>query len=91
VPGSDHLTAYNVYAEAYTRCGFLGEVYGLPRQLFDDSVGTWAERRGVLVKALEDAALAMASIYRAVGLACQPRCQPCRPTWIAVSARCSHR
>ncbi|MDQ8154166.1 MAG: DEAD/DEAH box helicase [Gemmatimonadota bacterium] len=69
VPGSDHLTAYNVYAEAYTRCGFLGEVYGLPRQLFDDSVGTWAEYRGVLVKALEDAALAMASIYRATGLA----------------------
>lgn len=68
VPGSDHLTAYNVYAEAFTRCGFLGEVYGLPRQLFDESVGTWAERRGVLVKALEDAALAMASIYRAVGL-----------------------
>ncbi len=68
VPGSDHLTAYNVYAEGYTRCGFVGEVYGLPRQLFDDSVSTWAERRGVLVKALEDAALAMASIYRAVGL-----------------------
>ncbi|MEK6611735.1 MAG: DEAD/DEAH box helicase [Gemmatimonadota bacterium] len=68
VPGSDNLTAYNVFAEAFTRCGFLGEVYGLPRQLFDDSVGTWAERRGVLVKALEDAALAMASIYRAVGL-----------------------
>ncbi|MBW7934609.1 MAG: DEAD/DEAH box helicase [Gemmatimonadaceae bacterium] len=68
VPGSDHLTSYNVYAEAYTRCGFLGEVYGLPRQLFDESVSTWAERRGVLVKALEDAALAMASIYRAVGL-----------------------
>jgi hypothetical protein len=68
VPGSDHLTSYNVYAEAYSRCGFLGDVYGLPRQLFDDSVGTWAERRGVLVKSLEDAALAMASIYRAVGL-----------------------
>ncbi|MBM3906539.1 MAG: DEAD/DEAH box helicase [Gemmatimonadetes bacterium] len=68
VPGSDHLTSYNVYAEAFTRCGFLGEVYGLPRQLFDESVSTWAERRGVLVKALEDAALAMASIYRAVGL-----------------------
>ncbi|MHB1311474.1 MAG: DEAD/DEAH box helicase [Gemmatimonadaceae bacterium] len=68
VPGSDNLTAYNVYAEAFTRCGFLGEVYGLPRQLFDDSVATWAEHRGVLVKALEDAALAMASIYRAVGL-----------------------
>jgi hypothetical protein len=68
VPGSDNLTAYNVYAEAFTRCGFLGQVYGLPRQLFDDSVATWAEHRGVLVKALEDAALAMASIYRAVGL-----------------------
>jgi len=68
VPGSDNLTAYNVYAEAFTRCGFLGEVYGLPRQLFDDSVATWAEHRGVLVKALEDAALAMASIYRATGL-----------------------
>ena len=68
VPGSDHLTSYNVYAEAYSRCGFLGDVYGLPRQLFDDSVGTWAERRGVLVKSLEDAALAMASIYRAVGM-----------------------
>ena len=68
VPGSDNLTAYNVYAEAFSRCGFLGEVYGLPRQLFDDSVATWAEHRGVLVKALEDAALAMASIYRATGL-----------------------
>ena len=67
VPGSDNLTAYNVYAEAFTRCGFLGEVYGLPRQLFDDSVATWAEHRGVLVKAQEDAALAMASIYRATG------------------------
>ena len=63
-----------MYAEAFTRCGFLGEVYGLPRQLFDDSVGTWAERRGVLVKALEDAALAMASIYRAVGLPCRRPC-----------------
>ncbi len=73
VPGSDHLTSYNVYAEAYTRCGFLGDVYGLPRQLFDESVGTWAERRGVLVKSLEDAALAMASIYRAVGLALPSR------------------
>ncbi len=69
VPGSDNLTAYNVYAEAFTKCGFLGEVYGLPRQMFDESVSTWAEHRGVLVKALEDAALAMASIYRAVGLA----------------------
>lgn len=68
VAGSDHLTTYNVYAEAFTRCGYLGEVYGLPRQLFDESIETWAEGRGVLVKAVEDAALAMASIYRSAGL-----------------------
>jgi hypothetical protein len=68
VPGSDHLTAYNLYAEAYTHCGYIGEVYGLPRHLFDESVEGWAERRGVLVKAIEDAALAMASIYRSLGL-----------------------
>ncbi len=68
VAGSDHLTTYNVYAEAFTTCGFLGEVYGLPRQLFDASIERWAEGRGVLVKSIEDSALAMASIYRAVGL-----------------------
>jgi ATP-dependent helicase HrpA len=68
VPGSDHLTTYNVYAEAFTKCGYLGEVYGLPRQLFDESIERWADGRGVLVKAVEDAALAMASIYRSVGL-----------------------
>jgi ATP-dependent helicase HrpA len=38
IPGSDHLTTYNVYAEAFTKCGYLGEVYGLPRQLFDESI-----------------------------------------------------
>ena len=68
VAGSDHLTAYNVYAEAFTQCGGVGEVYGLPRHLFDDRVEEWAERRGVLIKALEDAALALASVYRSVGL-----------------------
>jgi ATP-dependent helicase HrpA len=68
VPGSDHLTAYNVYAEAFSESGYIGEVYGLPRHLFDESVDTWAERRGVLVKAIEDTALAMASVYRAVAL-----------------------
>ncbi len=69
VAGSDHLTAYNVYAEAFTRCGYVGEVYGLPRHQFDESVEHWAERRGVLVKSLEDTALAMASVYRGVGMA----------------------
>jgi len=68
VRGSDNLTAYNLYGDAYTSCGYVGEVYGLPRHLFDDSIEAWAERRGVLVKSLEDAALAMASIYRAVRL-----------------------
>jgi ATP-dependent helicase HrpA len=69
VPGSDHLTAYNLYAEAYQTAGRMGSVYGLPRHLFDEqTVDEWAERRGVLVKSIEDAALGMASIYRAVGL-----------------------
>jgi len=69
VPGSDHLTAYNVYAEAYRECGYVGEVYGLPRQLFhEEEMAEWAERRGVLVKAVEDAALAMASVYRGLGM-----------------------
>jgi hypothetical protein len=68
VPGSDHLTAYNLYAEAFAHCGYIGEVYGLPRHLFDESIEGWAEQRGVLVKAIEDAALATASIYRALGM-----------------------
>jgi hypothetical protein len=68
VPGSDHLTAYNLYAEAFSHCGYIGEVYGLPRHLFNESIEHWAERRGVLVKAIEDAALATASIYRSLGM-----------------------
>ena len=69
VPGSDHLTAYNLYAEAFREAGSIGEVYGLSRHLFHpEKMARWAERRGVLVKAVEDAALAMASIYRSVGV-----------------------
>ena len=68
VPGSDNLTAYNLYAEAFSHCGYIGEVYGLARHLFDESIERWAEQRGVLVKAIEDAALATASIYRALGM-----------------------
>ena len=68
VPGSDHLTAYNLYAEAFSHCGYIGEVYGLPRHLFDESIERWAEQRGVLVKSIEDAALATASIYRSLGM-----------------------
>ena len=78
VPGSDHLTAYNLYMEAYTRCGYIGEVYGLPRHLFDDSVERWADKRGVLVKAIEDAALAAASIYRSLGMALPTTMTPAR-------------
>src|SRR6476620_279928 len=70
VPGSDHLTAYNVYAEAYRECGYVGEVYGLPRHLFhEEEITEWAERRGVLVKSIEDAALGMASVYRGLDMA----------------------
>lgn len=68
VPGSDHLTAYNLYADAYRRHGSVGEVYGLPRHVFGDAIDEWAERRGALVKAIEDASLGIASIYRAIGL-----------------------
>ena len=66
VPGSDHLTAYNVFAEAVNQHGSVGEVYGLARHLFAESVEEWADRRGVLVKAIEDAALGVASVYRAL-------------------------
>ncbi len=67
VQGSDHLTAYNLYAEAYQRAGSMGEVYGLPRHVFDEQrIQRWADRRGVLIKAIEDAALAMASVYRSL-------------------------
>ncbi|HLM44712.1 MAG TPA: DEAD/DEAH box helicase, partial [Myxococcaceae bacterium] len=69
VAGSDHLTAYNLYAEAYRAAGSVGEVYGLPRHLFHpEKMERWAEERGVLVKAIEDAALVMASVYRSVGV-----------------------
>jgi hypothetical protein len=69
VPGSDHLTAYNLYADAYRRAGYVGEVYGLPRHLFhEEEIERWAEERGALVKAVEDAALGMASVYRALDL-----------------------
>ncbi len=68
VAGSDHLTAYNLYAEAFSQCGYIGDVYGLPRHLFDESIEKWAEQRGVLVKSIEDAALATASIYRSLGM-----------------------
>jgi hypothetical protein len=67
VNGSDHLTAYNLFAEAVNRHGYPGEVYGLPRHLFDDeSLAEWAESRGALVKAIEDIALGTASVYRAL-------------------------
>jgi hypothetical protein len=67
-PGSDHLTTYNVYAEAVNKHGYLGEVYGLPRHLFHDGIDRWAEARGVLVKAIEDVALGLASVYRQLDL-----------------------
>jgi ATP-dependent helicase HrpA len=67
VPGSDHLTAYRLYENALATCGSLGSVYGLPRHVFDaEALEEWAEERGVLVRSIEDAALALASIYRAL-------------------------
>jgi hypothetical protein len=69
VNGSDHLTAYNLFAEAVNQHGHLGQVYGLPRHVFDEAgLAEWAERRGVLVKAIEDTALGVASVYRSLEL-----------------------
>lgn len=69
VAGSDHLTAYNLFVEAVNRHGRLGEVYGLPRHLFEEeALAEWAEQRGVLVKAIEDIALGTASVFRALEL-----------------------
>ena len=68
VPGSDHLTIYNLYAEAVNRHGKVQEVFGLPRHVFRDSLDEWAEQRGVLVKAIEDAALGVASVCRSLGV-----------------------
>jgi len=68
VNGSDHLTAYNLYGEAVNQHGYVGQVYGLPRHLFEDGLAEWAERRGVLVKAIEDTALGVASVYRSLDL-----------------------
>jgi hypothetical protein len=66
--GSDHLTACNIFAEAVNQHGYIGEVYGLPRHLFEDGLEEWAERRGVLMKAIEDTALGLASVYRSLEL-----------------------
>jgi hypothetical protein len=68
VNGSDHLTAYNLFAEAVNQHGYVGQVYGLPRHVFEEELEEWAERRGVLVKAIEDTALGLASVYRSLEL-----------------------
>jgi ATP-dependent helicase HrpA len=78
VRGSDHLTAYNVFAEAVNLHGRIGQVYGLPRHLFDEGVVEWAEQRGVLVKALEDVALGLASVYRTLELPLPTELAPAR-------------
>jgi hypothetical protein len=68
VRGSDHLTAYNLYAEAVNQFGATGFVYGLPRHVFSDDLTDWADERGVLVKAIEDLAMGTAAVYRALEL-----------------------
>ncbi|HEY2806150.1 MAG TPA: DEAD/DEAH box helicase [Gemmatimonadales bacterium] len=73
IAGSDHLTAYNVFAEAVNQHGSVGEVYGLPRHVFGAGLEAWAEQRGVLMKAIEDGALGMASVYRALELPLPPQ------------------
>jgi hypothetical protein len=62
-------TAHNVHPEAYKVAGYVGEVYGLARHLFkEEEITEWAERRSVLAKSIEDAALGMASVYRGLSM-----------------------
>ncbi len=68
ITGSDHLTVYNLYAEAVNRFGSVEKVFGLDRHLFEEGIQAWAEERGVLVKAIEDAAMGVASVYRSLEL-----------------------
>ncbi|HEX8244929.1 MAG TPA: hypothetical protein VF541_15580, partial [Longimicrobium sp.] len=70
VRGSDNLTAYNIYQHVLEELGTIGYVYGLPRHVFEDEpLAKWCDERGVLVRSIEDAALATASIYRSLDLA----------------------
>lgn len=70
VPGSDHLTTYNLLAEAVNRFGRVSNVHGLPRHVFDETeLAGWADARGVLMKAIEEGALGMAAAYRALDVA----------------------
>jgi ATP-dependent helicase HrpA len=78
VHGSDHLTAYNVFAEAVSLHAYVGRVHGLPRHLFHPTVEEWATARGVLVKALEDVALGFASVYRTLEIPLPPTLPPAR-------------
>lgn len=92
VPGSDHLTAYQLFAEAVNQFGIRGELHGLSRYVFEDeNFERWSEQRGVLMKAVEDAALAMASVYRALGLqlpATLPRItRELKQAWVDLLAR----
>ena len=72
VPGSDNLTAFNLYAEAVNKHGSVDVVYGLERHGFAPGLEAWAEERGVLVKSIEDAALGFASVYRSLELRVPP-------------------
>jgi ATP-dependent helicase HrpA len=69
VKGSDHLTAYAIYQDALETTGSLGSVYGLPRHVFEpEALEKWCEERGVMMRSIEDAALAIASIFRGLDL-----------------------
>ncbi|MFQ5552041.1 MAG: hypothetical protein ACE5FJ_12480, partial [Gemmatimonadales bacterium] len=65
---SDHLTLYSIYAEAVNCFGTVEVIHGMPRHAFSEELEEWAVRRGVLVKALEDISLGMASVYRSLEL-----------------------
>ena len=76
VGGSDHLTGTAIFAEAVEACGYIDTVYGIPRHVFREGIVEWADRRGVLVKAIEDIALGTASVFRTLELPLPERFPP---------------
>ena len=69
VAGSDHLTTYNLYAEAFACCRLYRRSSRFAAPFIRaEAINKWAEERGVLVKSIEDAALAMACVFRSVNL-----------------------
>ena len=95
VKGSDHLTAYNLYAEAVNQHGHLGEVYGLPRHLFDEGLagvgraagGAGQGDRGRRARRRLGLPLARAAAARTAALRLEGHPHGAGPSWSPASCR----